>query len=100
MLLCCAELPRGRGSLMSALQRPGQRRPKAGAPQLPGSESAAPEASLLDSLSAQLDGGCRGSCHAAAFAGLAPMLHRPMRDPGRCNEPLLRPKRILSMREG
>jgi hypothetical protein len=68
---------------MSALQRHGQRRPKAGAPQLPGSESAAPKASLLDSLSAQLDGGCGGSCHAAAFAGLAPPPQRPMRDPGR-----------------
>lgn len=66
---------------MTALQRPGQRRPEAGLPGLPGSAARTEDASLLDNLAAQLDGSSSG---AAAAAGAAAQMQRSLRDSGRC----------------
>ena len=75
-ILPCAELPRARGSLITALQRPRQGRPEAGQARLPGSAGPADEASLLDNLSAQLE----GSSGAASSRGLEPPVQRTFRE--------------------
>ena len=64
---------------MTALQRPGQARPEAGQARLPGSARQADSASLLDNLSAQLD----GSSSAALARGLVAPAQRAFRDTSR-----------------
>ena len=61
---------------MTALQRPGQGRPDAGQARLPGSAGPADDASLLDNLSAQLD----GSSGAASARGLVAPAQRTFRE--------------------
>ena len=67
---------------MTALQRPGQARPEAGQAGLPGSARQADSASLLDNLSAQLD----GSSSAALARGLVAPAQRAFRDTSRLAE--------------
>ena len=67
---------------MRALQRPGQARPEAGQVRLPGSARQAEDVSLLDNLSAQLD----GSSGAASARGLVAPAQRPLSDSSRSVE--------------
>ena len=80
---------------MTALQRPGQARPEAGQARLPGSARQADDVSLLDNLSAQLD----GRSGAASARGLVAPAQRPLRESCRSVEGLFLLMNMLRKRQ-